>query len=696
MSRARFDWATPFVEADLLSSAEVHAVGLLAPRYDERDRDVLLGLAFAARAPRVGHAGVDLGTLAARVDSDRVSYARTSLDADGDGSEEARDRALAARLAKLPWPDATTWQARAIASAMVGGPDDREAPFVAQPLGASTLLLTRRLYREQVLVAQALRRRVAAPVAAPRRIDDLDARLATLCGAEAASSESANAVRLASTERLALVIGGPGTGKTFSITRLLAALFASHRSERPLVVKLAAPTGKAAVRMREAIREATEPAARAPLPIDDALRERLRALEASTLHRLLAIRPDGSARHDRRNPVAADVVVVDEVSMVDLATMRRLVEAIADDARLVLIGDRDQLASVEAGCVLADLVGEGTSGPLERHVQRFTHSHRFAAAPDVALVAACLQSYATRLEGVPFDEPARRALAIDVFMGRAKAKGERFEPGERVSRLEPPEAPEVGKPARPSVKALADLARPYVEGFELLADDGARRFVAGYVAELRAHLDASGRARPTLAEPRVQRALLEALDRYRVLAVHRRGPLGVSGLDRELTKLVRGALGAGARERDERHWLGQPILITENAYDVELRNGDVGLVLPTTAKTLAAVFAHEERDAVRVVALSRLPAHEGALAMTVHKSQGSQFDRVALVLAGRPSPIETRELVYTGVTRAKNQLAWLGTERELADALALRVERASGLGALLSEGAAAPREQGAR
>jgi exodeoxyribonuclease V alpha subunit len=203
----------------------------------------------------------------------------------------------------------------------------------------------------------------------------------------------------------------------------------------------------------------------------------------------------------------------------------------------------------------------------------------------------------------------------------------------------------------------------------------------GYASLLKRYLRRGARWDAALETPEVQRSILKAFEQYRVLAVHRRGPLGVSGLERALASLVREFLhGDGADV--SRHWIGRPILITENAYDVKLMNGDVGLVLPTR-DGLAAVFPSEDQVGVRAVATSRLPPHEGALVMTVHKSQGSQFDRVALVLAGRPSPIQTRELVYTGVTRAKNQLAWLGTAAELRQALGLRVARASGLGELL-------------
>jgi len=175
-----------------------------------------------------------------------------------------------------------------------------------------------------------------------------------------------------------------------------------------------------------------------------------------------------------------------------------------------------------------------------------------------------------------------------------------------------------------------------------------------------------------------------------VLAVHRRGPLGVQQLEQALAKRIRDAIDAGRGDRAHRrsidlgegHWVGRPILITENAYDIGLMNGDVGIVLPL-ADGAAAVFPHETPGEVRCVALSRLPPHEGALAMTVHKSQGSQFDHVALVLAGRDSPIQTRELVYTGVTRARQRLSWLGDLDELRIALARQVRRESGLPDLL-------------
>jgi exodeoxyribonuclease V alpha subunit len=531
------------------------------------------------------------------------------------------------------------------------------------------LLLTRRMYVEQQRVAGAIAARTAHELPDAAHIGDLDATLARLfpssAGTDGPEGEAARAVRLAATRALALIVGGPGTGKTFSVTRLLAALMEG----RTLSVALAAPTGKAAARMREAIREATDVTAQPVLDVSDDVRARLQALPATTLHRLVGVRPDGSSRHTAANPIPAQLVIVDEVSMVDLTMMRRLLEAVHPDARLVLLGDRDQLASVEAGCVLADLVPATGTAPLAGNTQTFTRSRRFESAPDIALIAACLQSYATRHPDLPSgDPPAALARAIEVFSGARHASQE-TQPEWRIERLGAPDRSD--RYAKPAAQQLTRLAAPYLEGYAeaLIAALGDGQQVD---------------------DPQWQRELLAVFDRYRVLAVHRRGPLGVQQLEQALAKRIRDAIDAGRGDRAHRrsidlgegHWVGRPILITENAYDIGLMNGDVGIVLPL-ADGAAAVFPHETPGEVRRVALSRLPPHEGALAMTVHKSQGSQFDHVALVLAGRDSPIQTRELIYTGVTRAKQRLSWLSDLDELRIALARQVRRESGLPDLL-------------
>lgn len=679
--------AASFRAAGLLGPTELVLVDTVARRFGEDDPDVLLGLALAVRAQHAGHVGIDLrrapeqladpeptptvpATVAAEPANGAAATPEDELPAPGDPDTTAT---------APDWPtDLVAWEAAVLASPLVGATDDPSRPFTRQPLPGGTLLMSRRMWREQERLADALRALTAS--APDPAIDEgaIEAGVARLFPTDV-SGQAAAAVRVAARHRLAVVTGGPGTGKTFSIKRLLALLLGVERGPgaRPLRVELAAPTGKAAVRMTEAMAEEL-----GTLEAPSAVKAALRALPARTLHRLLGLRPDGSSRYGAGAPLPADVVVVDEASMVDLVLMRRLVEAVGPGARLVLLGDRDQLASVEVGTVLADIVAGafdegagpapsaaipgGPDRPLTDHIVRFTESKRFASAPTVATIAAHIQSRA----------PTRIADAVALMTGRATLATETLP--HRVRRLGEPPAK-----GRPGPALLDALAAPYLQG---------------YVAELAAVLASGGAA--ALRDPAAHAELVDAFDRYRVLAVHRRGALGVSGLERALGERVRTALAAAweLRSGPERpspatlptragHWLGEPILVTQNAYDVDLRNGDVGLILPGAEGTLCAVFPVVDRAtstrAVREVALPRLPPHSGALAMTVHKSQGSQFDHVALVLAGRPSPIQTRELVYTGVTRTKSLLSWIGRDDELAEALSRPIARASGLAPLL-------------
>ena len=661
-----------FVSGGVLADEDVFVVDAVAPRFDEYDPEVLLGLAFAVRAPRAGHAGVNLMRVREHIEE-------------------------AAGADEMAWPeDLAAWQARVLASSMVGVPavdsgasGDPAAglPFTAQAVASGTLLLTRRMFVEQERVAGALRKRAVS-------MDpgfDVEAGLTKVFEGDT-TSEAANAVRVAATSRLAVVTGGPGTGKTFSIKRLLALLIEHESPERPLRIELAAPTGKAGVRMAEAMREGLN-----ELAASERVKDRLKSLVPWTLHRLLGVRPDGSTRHHAKNPLAADVVVVDEVSMVDLSMMGTLLFALAPDKRLVLLGDKDQLASVEAGSVLADLVRSvAGGGELSERVVSFTRSRRFESAPDIAGVAAGLQR--ADADGI--------AEALLILCGRGNAPNETLT--DRIRHLGSPMFPQA--PARPAIKVGDEkpidagpaapsgrqrdqLAAPYCG--EVFVDGGVVRL--GYAALLGEVLARDGVKADLLREPAFQRELLLALDRYRVLAVHRRGPLGVTGIERDVSERVREFLkqkAGRAMPGTGGHWLGRPLLVTQNAYDVGLMNGDVGLVLPSPLLSqstspseagLVAVFPGGGADTVpKVVSLSRLPPHEGALAMTVHKSQGSQFDRVAIVLAGRTSPIQKRELIYTAITRAKVRVDWLGSEDELETALRDGVVRTSGLAELLS------------
>jgi len=375
---------------------------------------------------------------------------------------------------------------------------------------------------------------------------------------------------------LCLISGGPGTGKTHTLARIIGLL---HEMAPALTIGLAAPTGKAAARMAEALAAAgvAQPGA-----------------GAMTLHRLLGMRPDGSCRHGRDNPLALDVLVVDEASMIDLALMARLLDALPATARLILLGDRDQLAAVEAGAVFADFCA---SAALADCLAILTTSFRFGGV--IGALAAALRA-------------GEADAALDLL---------------RVADGAVEWQPEAGG------RALAAAAR------------------AGYAPYLAA-----------VAQGLPPAALFERFAGFRVLCAHRQD-----------VDLVNRALRA-----HEGIAPGLPLMATKNDPVIRVFNGDIGLALPDPADgALKACFAGEE--GFRWIPLSRLPDWEPAWAMTVHKAQGSEFARVLLALPGQASPVLTRELVYTGVTRARAGVALWAGEAVLRAAIGQRAERMSGL-----------------
>ncbi len=624
------DLAKPWIESGVLGQAPLSIVDAVAPRYDEPRAEVVLALALVLEAQNRGHAALDLLRI------------ETALAVSEDGRGED--------VAAPPWPDRAAlslWQAAAVGSPLVGDLDQPATPFEClETRAGATLLMSRRMAWDQRALAARLRILAAAAPNAP--VDVRPAVLDRLFPGED-DGQGKVAARKVAEGCITVITGGPGTGKTWSIKRVLAALL----EQRPdLRILLAAPTGKAAVRMTEAMGEELK-----DLKTDDAVKARLKELPSSTVHKLLGVRPNsGATRYGPDRALPADVVVVDEASMLDVVLMRKLLAAVGEGTRLVLLGDRDQLASVESGTVLADLVAgyfAGETAGLAGRVVAFSKNHRSKSAPTVAAIAAAVQA-AT-------EESLDRA--VELLMGRPRPDEETKPDG--VSRVDP----QPGRGAVPP-EFYASLARPYLEG--------------GYVAALAAALKTG----PSTALDRA--ALVQALGRYRVLATHRKGPLGVSGLNRQIGALVRARLQAAWGEQHAGGtlptrgglWLGEPVLVTTNAYDVDLRNGDIGLVLPDDTGRLVVWFPVSKAGerGVRAVSIPRLPPHGPALAMTVHKAQGSQFEEVAVVLAGRPSPIQTRELVYTGLTRASARVHWVGSEEELRDSLARPVGRISALG----------------
>jgi exodeoxyribonuclease V alpha subunit len=413
--------------------------------------------------------------------------------------------------------------------------------------------------------------------------------------------------------RLSIIVGGPGTGKTSTVVKLLAllvsdALAAGLPPPRTLLV---APTGKAAQRLGESIEKARD-----RLAVDDVVKQGIRST-ASTLHRALGPL-DGSLtrfRHHAERPLECDLVLLDEASMVDLALMRRFFDAVPAHARVILLGDPDQLASVEAGGVLADLcaAAEHAESPLSGCVSRLLQSYRYPADSGIAALARAVHA-----QSVDDALAVLRAGLPDVALHAA---------------LKP----------RELGKALEREATEHYKG---------------------------------LRESDVE-VRLATLDRYRVLAAHRSGPASVEQLNPLLSRALRG----GQAQRGA-SYPGRPIIITQNDYATRLFNGDVGVLHAAQERgkkrELLACFRSGEAE-LREVSLARLPSHESAYAMTVHKSQGSEFDRVAIVLPERPSRVLSRELLYTAITRARHGVSLYSNEAALRASIEQRVQRSSGL-----------------
>ncbi|MGE6530424.1 exodeoxyribonuclease V subunit alpha [Pseudomonas sp. NPDC077382] len=543
---------------------------------------------------------------------------------------------------KRPWsevdfslPPLVTWRAQLKASPLIGAPGDY-APLI---LMGDRLYLARYQAYEQQLAEQLLGRAADAPEVDEARLSDSLARLFAF------NQQSPDWQRLAAAQavrrRLAVISGGPGTGKTTTVVRLLAALLEQPGGER-LAIGLAAPTGKAAARMAEAIRNA-----KADLPVSDAVKEALPD-EARTLHRLLGSRGDSTkVRHDAANPLALDVLVVDEASMVDLALMAKLVAALPPKARLILLGDKDQLAAVEAGAVFAELCeGRGFDSQAAADLQRITGQAVPVKTPRSRLGdAVVLLNHSHRFAG----DSGIGELARRINGGDAKGAVALLQEGRT----------DLAWNATPTSAALIE------------------RLEQGYSP----YLQAARQADPSAA--------FEAFNGFRALTAQREGPFGVTGINDALEARFKRRLGVPARER----WYpGRAVMVRQNDYALGLFNGDIGLCLKTE-QGLRVFFEGDE--GYRGFAPARLPSHDSAFAMTVHKSQGSEFAEVLLALPEQPSPLLTRSLFYTGITRAKRKVEIWALPARLAEAVITRAERAAGLAERLASSDATGRAEAA-
>ena len=458
------------------------------------------------------------------------------------------------------------------------------------------------------------------------------------------------AVAFAMLRNLTIISGGPGTGKTTTVVNLLACLVAQRPSCR---IKLAAPTGKAAARMLEAIRAGTHrlaPAMAANLPA-----------ESFTLHRLLGASADGRRfRHHAANPLALDVLVVDEASMLDLALATQLFEAVPDSAKLVLLGDKDQLAAVEAGSVFAEV----SADPNLSDAMRMRLGDATGIDPARIVTAAPLHATPLRDCVAWFNESFR--FGADSGIGRLAAMINAGEAEATVEWLRTGSDPAVtwiddaGRtPAPRTLARIHDGYRPYLEAVRHNADPG---------------------------------ILFATFNRFRVLCAERQGPRGVAGMNGAISEWFRAELPHPLDPGSRSPWYpGRPVMVLRNDYVLGLYNGDVGIVLPRDDGTLV-VYALQSNGTLREVPPARLPQHESAFAMTVHKAQGNEYDTVQIIVPARPSSVCTQELLYTAVTRASSSCTLVADAETLAAQIRARAPRQTSLLAQVKREVALPRD----
>ena len=571
----------------------------------EQDARVELAAALACRQVQASHVCLDLpalcgGTLALELPSE---------------------------TAVPTWPELSAWL-DALRRSPLCGDDDACTPL---HLDARGRLYLRRYFEHERNLARALQERALA------RAGDVDlalleaglARLfpAALDALHGEPDRQRVAAEHALRSALTVISGGPGTGKTSTVAKILALLIeqAFARGAAAPRMWLLAPTGKAAARLGEAIQQARAQLACTP--------EVLAAIpdQASTVHRALGAGRAARFRHGPESPLPADVVLVDEASMVDLALMARLIAAVPRAARVILLGDENQLASVEAGAVLGDICGgmgarpSRSEPPIARCIVRLTRSYRYRADSGIRALADAINA-----------GDAARALAL-----------------------------------------LRDRALPDVRWVSYRQGHDPLRALRNDAASAFAPLFAAGSAREKLL----------ALERYRVLCALRRGPYGQLAVNAAIESNLR---ARGLLRTASQRYPSRPLIVTQNDYQTRLFNGDVGVLIaapddPTRVHACFPTGRDASRpiggdDGLREVAVARLPPHESAYALSVHKSQGSELDEVAIVLPPEPSPVLCRELLYTAVTRARERVAIYGPESVLRYALARSIERSTGLG----------------
>lgn len=465
------------------------------------------------------------------------------------------------------------------------------------------------------------------------------------------------AASVAITSPISIISGGPGTGKTTTVAKILAAFVMLTSNEKP-IIQLAAPTGKAAARLTESLGNAL-----AQLNLSEE-ENKWMPKQAQTIHRLLGAQPESQqVRYHKDNPLQLDILVVDEASMVDLPMMARLIDALPLKCHVIFLGDKDQLASVEAGAVLGDICRFSEDGFSQKRFDQINHltQGELVKSTDIipvsqTPVSVVSDSLCLLRKSYRFGEDSGIGqLAFAVNKGQTKTaitllKKAEISPQQLEIVLEPQDVSFIALESKESyLLMIQDAVNAYREYLTLV----------------------SQKASPDI--------ILNAFNQYRLLCARREGPFGVSGLNDRIEMLLhRQRLIRRPTNSYQSDYIGRPIMIQRNDSTLGLFNGDIGIMLNNDEGEMKAFFQLPDGK-LKAIQPSRLPQHETAYVMTVHKSQGSEFTHTALVLPDKFSPVVSRELLYTALTRAKKKLSLYASESMVRMAIQTRIQRRSGL-----------------
>ena len=599
-------------DKEIISHLDIHFSRFMMSLSNPNINELALGAALVSSFTRQGHVCLDIGSMGG-----------SQLLGDEDGEEA------------VFCPEADDWCLKLSDCHVVGKPGQ----FRPMILDERSRLYLFRYWDYQDKLADLIRKRVC------KDDKDIDTLFFKKKMDQFFPEEKKNCIDwqkvasfIALIKHFCVISGGPGTGKTTTIAKIMALILEQAKPHQPLIA-LAAPTGKAAARLQESIKQ-VKAGLDCPVSIKQAIPE-----EASTLHRLLgSVHGTPHFRYNAGNPLPFDVVIIDEASMVDMALMSKLVQALDSQSRLILFGDKDQLASVEAGAVLGDICDSsntfGFSKSFCEKVKEISGYDIYSEEQNRNNGCAIRDCIIQLHENYRFD----RKSGISAVSKAVNAGDD----NQAIELL--------------TIKDYKDIRMRQLPGYRSLAKAVRNMIIQGFDEYLKA------------ADPLL---IFQLFDRFRILCAIKDGPYGVTAINSTVERIL---AGEKLINPTGPWYSGRPILITRNDYNLQLFNGDVGIILPDPEvdNELRTFFPDSEGNFKKFHPL-RLPEHETSYAMTIHKSQGAEFDTVLLLLPDRDLSVLTRELIYTGITRAREKVEIWSHEEVLRTAVLRRTERMSGL-----------------